>query len=142
MTSLVYLNGEMVPRDRARVSALDYGFLYGYGLFETMRSYQGRVFRLDRHLARLKRSAERLALASELEAYDLEQAVYRTLEANELADARIRITVSAGPGERGLAPPAGGQITVLVFAEELVLSPQAPRGFNIHVASPLLNESH
>ncbi|MEE8174029.1 MAG: aminotransferase class IV [Dehalococcoidia bacterium] len=121
MGDIVYLNGALVPRQEARISPFDRGFLYGYGIFETMRSYNGGVFRLDRHLARLRRSAERLALASELGAYDLEQAIYRTLEANNLADARIRLTVSAGPGERGLAPPAGGPITVLVFAEKLVL---------------------
>jgi len=125
MEDIVYFNGTLVPRQEAMVSPFDRGFLYGYGLFETMRSYKERVFRLDRHLTRLRLSAQRLALASELEAYDLEQAIYKTLEANKLADARIRLTVSAGPGERGLAPPVGGQITVLVFADELVLSPQA-----------------
>jgi branched-chain amino acid aminotransferase len=114
----------LVPRQEAMVSPFDRGFLYGYGLFETMRSYKERVFRLDRHLTRLRLSAQRLALASELEAYDLEQAVYRTLEANKLADARIRLTVSAGPGGRALAPPVGGLITVLVFAEKLLLSPE------------------
>ena len=125
MEDIVYLNGTLVPRQEAMVSPFDRGFLYGYGLFETMRSYKERVFRLDRHLTRLRLSAQRLALASELEAYDLEQAVYRTLEANKLADARIRLTVSAGPGGRALAPPVGGLITVLVFAEKLLLSPEA-----------------
>ena len=125
MEDIVYLNGTLVPRQEAMVSPFDRGFLYGYGLFETMRSYKERVFRLDRHLTRLRLSAQRLALASGLEAYDLEQAVYRTLEANKLADARIRLTVSAGPGGRALAPPAGGPITVLVFAEKLVQSSQA-----------------
>ena len=123
MADIVYLNGALVPYQEVRISSFDRGFLYGYGLFETMRSYQGRIFRLDRHLARLKRSAERLAFASALEAYDLEQAVYMTLEANKLGDARIRLTVSAGPGERGVAPPTDG-ITVLVFAERLALPAQ------------------
>ena len=77
------------------------------------------------HLARLERSAQRLALSSAVEAYDLGQAINMTLEANRLADARIRLTVSAGPGERALALPPGGQITVLVSAERLVLSSQA-----------------
>jgi len=140
MEDIVYLNGALVPRQEAMVSPFDRGFLYGYGLFETMRSYKGRVFRLDRHLARLQRSAERLALASELESYDLEQAIYRTLAANKLADARIRLTVSAGPGERGLAPPAGGLITVLVFAEKLVISPQAyEQGIRAALVSPRRN---
>ena len=123
MEGIVYLNGTLVSAQEAKISPFDRGFLYGYGLFETMRSYKGHVFRLDRHLARLKRSAALLALASELEAYDLEQAVYDTLEANRLKDARIRLTVSAGIGERGLAPPNLGSITVMVSAQKLDLPP-------------------
>ena len=64
-----------------------------------------------------------LALAAELEAYDLEQAIYKTLEANRLKDTRIRLTVSAGLGERGLAPPNLGPITVIVSAQKLDLPP-------------------
>lgn len=121
MEGIIYLNGTLAPAQEAKISPFDRGLLYGYGLFETMRSYNGRVFRLDRHLARLKRSAWVLALASELEAYDLEQAIYKTLEANQLKDARIRLTVSAGLGERGLAPPNLGPITVMVSAQKLSL---------------------
>lgn len=121
MEGIIYLNGTLVPAQEAKISPFDRGLLYGYGLFETMRSYNGRVFRLDRHLARLKRSAWVLALASELEAYDLEQAIYKTLEANQLKDARIRLTVSAGLGDRGLAPPNLGPITVMVSAQKLSL---------------------
>lgn len=123
MEEIVYLNGALVPRGEARLSSLDRGFLYGYGLFETMRSYGGRVFRLDRHLARLMSSAEKLGLVSELDPADLERAIYETLEANKLADARIRLTVSAGEGERRLAPPTSGKATIMVVAEKLVPPP-------------------
>ena len=119
---MVYLNGAVVPRSEAAISPLDRGFLYGYGLFETVRSYGGRVFRLDRHLARLMRSAETLALASQLDPADLERAVYTTIRANALDDARVRLTVGAGEGERGLAPPEAGGLTVLVVAEPLVVA--------------------
>jgi branched-chain amino acid aminotransferase group I len=140
MGDIVYLNGELMPRHEAMISPFDRGFLYGYALFETMRSYGGGVFRLERHLSRLWRSAERLALAAELEAYDLEQAVYRTLEANGLADARIRLTVSAGPGERGLSRPVGGSVMVLVSAEKLALSLQAyERGISAAIVSTRRN---
>lgn len=121
MVETVYLNGALVPRGKASISPFDRGFLYGYGLFETMRSYGGRVFRLDRHLARLMHSAEELGLASLLDAGELEQAVYRTLEANKLMDARIRLTVAAGEGERELAPPTSGTLTTLVAAEKLTV---------------------
>ncbi|MDY6916498.1 MAG: aminotransferase class IV [Chloroflexota bacterium] len=121
MAGVVYLNGRLMPADEARVSPLDRGLLYGYGLFETVRSYGGRVFRLDRHLARLMGGAETLALASGLDPAQLEQAMYRTVEANGLADARIRLTVTAGAGERSLGMPSPGSLTILVVAEPLHL---------------------
>ena len=121
MVETVYLNGALVPRGKASISPFDRGFLYGYGLFETMRSYGGRVFRLDRHLARLMHSAEELGLASQLDPVELEQAIYRTLEANGVPDARIRLTIGAGEGERGLSPPTSGTLTTLVAAEKLTV---------------------
>ena len=126
MGGLVYINGELVSRAEARISAFDRGYLYGYGLFETMRSYNGRVFALDRHLARLMRSARQLALDAALDLTELERGAYRTLEANDLSDARIRLTVTAGEGERGLSLPSGGSLTIVIVAEGLVLpTPQA-----------------
>jgi len=95
---IVYLNGSLMPLSQARLSPLDYGFLYGYGLFETMRAYSGRIFRLERHLARLSRSAKLLGI--DLESIpDLEKALYNTLQANNLSHARIRLTLSGGEGE-------------------------------------------
>ncbi len=137
MGDIVYLNGALVPRGEARVSPFDRGFLYGYGLFETMRSYSGRVFRLHRHLARLTRSAEKLNIAAALDAYGLEQAIYKTLEANKLADARIRLTVSAGEGGRGLAPPTSGAITVIVVAERLL--PPPPRVYDEGIRAAIVS---
>jgi len=126
MEVLIYINGALVPRGEAMISPFDRGILYGYGLFETMRSYGGRVFSLDRHLARLMHSADKIGLDASLDPATLRQAIHRTLEANKLMDARIRLTVLAGEGERGLAPPTSGMLTIIVVAEELVLpSPQA-----------------
>ncbi len=119
MDDIVYFNGALMPRGKARLSPFDRGFLYGYGLFETMRSYGGRVFRLDRHLARLMRSAQKLGLAVVLDPVELERAIYDTLTANKLSDARLRLTVSAGEGERRLVPPASGKATIVVVAEEI-----------------------
>ncbi len=123
MEVLIYLNGVLVPRGGARISPFDRGILYGYGLFETMRSYGGRVFSLDRHLARLMHSADKIGLDASLDPAALRQAIHKTLEANKLMDARIRLTVTAGEGERGLAPPTSGMLTIIVVAEELVLPP-------------------
>jgi len=116
MEEIVYLNGSLIPRSQARVSVFDYGFLYGYGLFETMRAYHGTIFLLERHLKRLSESAAVIGLSSRLADIDLTRACVDTLKANDLEDARIRLTVSGGkagsfPGYKSDANP-----TVLVVA--------------------------
>lgn len=141
MGELVYINGELVPRRDAKISVFDRGYLYGYGLFETMRSYNGRVFALDRHLARLTRSARQLALDAALDLTELERGVYRTLEVNKLFDARIRLTVTAGEGERDLLPPRSGRANVVIVAEKLGVPPPEAyeRGFRVVTASTRRN---
>jgi len=141
MEEIVYVNGALVPRQEARISPFDRGFLYGYGLFETMRSYGGGVFRLDRHLARLTRSAEKLGLASELDTYELEQSIYQTLKANKLANARIRLTVSAGEGEMTPDPLVPKEPTVLIMAKSYAPYPRRKyeEGFKAVVSSIRLN---
>ena len=114
MSEIVYLNGSLIPRSQASISALDYGFLYGFGLFETMRAYGGQVFRLDSHLNRLARSAEILGLP--IETPDLKGAVMDTIQANKLSDARVRITVSIGEGEMTPDPSTCNKPTVLILA--------------------------
>ena len=119
MGQLVYINGKMIAHDRAVVPALDRGLLYGYGLFETMRSYDGRVFRLDRHLDRLMKSAKALGIADVIDIVVLESGIADTLKANHLTDARIRLTVTAGEGERAIGLSASGKLTTIIVAEEL-----------------------
>ncbi len=128
---IIYLNGRLIPRSRATLSPFDHGFLYGYGLFETMRSYDGHIFRLDRHLARLRRSLGNLGLAEDIiSAPDtptgeesLETACLKVLEANGLRDARIRLTVTAGEGDMTPDPGTCREPTVLVTATNLVPLP-------------------
>jgi len=121
MEHLVYINGDIVSRDRASISVLDRGLLYGYGLYETMRSYHGHVFCLDRHLTRLVSSAGLLGIRDALEPQKLETGVLRTLKANGLDDARIRLTVTAGEGSRGLTLPSSGNVNIIITIEKLVL---------------------
>jgi branched-chain amino acid aminotransferase len=128
MGEIIYLNGQLVPRSKAKLSAFDHGFLYGYGLFETMRAYNGHIFRLDRHLARLRCSAQSLGLAHNVVASEakqsLETACTETLEANKLKDARLRLTVTAGEGSMTPDPGTCSSPTVLVTAQNLVPLPQ------------------
>lgn len=116
MEEIVYLNGSLIPRSKAWISAFDHGFLYGYGLFETMRAYGTRIFRLGRHLVRLTQAAEILGLASKLVTFDLEQAARDTLSANNLKDGSIRLTVSGGEGEMVPDPTTCRYPTVLIAA--------------------------
>jgi len=129
MAEIIYLNGRLVPRFEAKLSPFDHGFLYGYGLFETMRAYQGHIFRLDSHLTRLRCSAESIGLThsiltTEEGKQSLKAACMATLEANELKDARIRLTVSAGEGEMTPDPGTCSSPTVLITAQNIVPLPQ------------------
>ena len=117
MQEIVYLNGALTPRGQAKVPVLDYGFLYGYGLFETMRAYNGTVFRLESHLHRLAKSADKLGIPVEIE--KLNKAINDTLRANGLKEARVRLTVSAGEGGAVPDPCSCKTPTVLVMATSL-----------------------
>lgn len=123
MTEIIYFNGHLVPRAEAKLSPFDYGFLYGYGLFETMRAYEGHIFRLDRHLTRLRCSAESLGLRPKLDAFDLENACVETLQANKLKNARVRLTITAGEGDMTPDLNTCSNLTVLVAAKNFVPLP-------------------
>jgi branched-chain amino acid aminotransferase group I len=141
MEQIVYLNGSLVPRSQARISPFDLGFLYGYGLFETMRAYSGRVFRLEKHLERLSKSAKALSLP--LDAFDLKRACHDTLKANKLKEARIRLTVSIGEGEAAPDLPKHPRPTVLVVATSYTPPPtEAYRKGYKTVVSSIHQNSH
>jgi branched-chain amino acid aminotransferase len=121
---VIYLNGQLVSPEDAAIDPTDRGFLLGDGLFETLRAYGGRVPWLDRHLDRLAAGAAVLGIP--LPALDLGAAVVETLEANDLAtaDAALRITLTRGPGPRGLVPLATPRPTLMIAAHPL----QSPAG--------------
>jgi len=135
MSEIVYLNGSLIPRSQAKISVLDYGFLYGFGLFETMRAYGEQVFRLDSHLRRLAHSAEILGLP--IRVTDLKGAVMATIQANQLSDARIRITISIGEGSMVPDPDTCKQPTVLIMAGNYHPYPEQvyKKGFRAVVSS-------
>jgi branched-chain amino acid aminotransferase len=137
MEEIVYLNGSLVPSSHAHISVFDHGFLYGYGLFETMRAYHGKIFLLERHLKRLLSSAETIGLASGLAGIDLGRACRETLKANGLEDARLRLTVSNG--EADAFPWTGISTTPTVVVTARSYTPFSAekynQGFKIGVAS-------
>src|SRR4051794_12762294 len=93
---LVYLNGRLVPEDQATVSVFDAGLQHGVGLFETLRTYSGAFYRLADHVDRMLASADALKLQLNIARDELISAVKQTVTENELADARVRITVTRG----------------------------------------------
>ena len=117
MDPLIWLNGELVPAAAAKVSVLDRGLLYGDGLFETMRAYGGRIFRLDRHLQRLRAGAQALGINLSQSDADLSTATTEALVANVLDDASVRVAVTRGEGAGPL--PADTAPTVFVVARRL-----------------------
>lgn len=124
----VWLNGALVPLGAARIPAFDRGFLFGDGIYETVRAYGGRPFRLAEHLHRLALSARRLALRWPGGARPLVEGVRRVLAANGLGDARIRLVVTRGPGTPDLGGIAAARRpTIFIYALPYV--PPSPRAY-------------
>ena len=123
MGDRVWLNGELVKREDAKISVFDHGVLYGDGVFEGIRSYGGRIFRLKEHIRRLFDSANGIRLAIPLAAEELAQAIADTLQANGLADAYIRVVVTRGVGTLGLDPNRCQSPAVFIITDKIVLYP-------------------
>ncbi len=114
---LVYLNGHFVDREQALVSVFDHGFLYGDGIYETMRAYGGRLFLLKKHLTRLKRSADAISLRLPLPLEKIAEALNESLHINKLQDAYVRLHISRGPGDLGLDPALCAVPTMVIVAK-------------------------
>ena len=115
---LIYLDGKFVPREEAKISVFDHGFLYGDGVFEGIRAYNGRVFRLEEHLDRLYDSAKTIDLQVPVSKAEFGEIVLETLRKNNLREAYIRPIVSRGVGDLGLDPRKCPKPTIVVIAVE------------------------
>jgi branched-chain amino acid aminotransferase len=114
---LVYVDGRFFPREQAVVSVFDHGFLYGDGVYETMRAYDGRIHLLEKHMLRLRRSARAISLRLPLSRARLADALSETLNVNKLLNAYVRIQISRGPGEPGLDPALCPAPTMVIIAK-------------------------
>ncbi len=121
---IIYINGDYVPQEEARVSVLDRGYLYGDGVFEGIRAYNGRVFKLEEHIDRLFDSAHVLLLDIPLTPEELTGAVLETCRRNAITDGYIRIVVSRGVGDLGLDPNKCKKSTVVIIADRIQLYPE------------------
>ncbi len=115
---LVYINGEFFPESQAKVSIFDHGFLYGDGIFEGIRAYKGKVFKLKEHLDRLYDCAKAIDLKIPITREEFEKVILETLRKNKLKDAYIRPIVSRGIGDLGLDPRKCPQPNVIVITRE------------------------
>jgi branched-chain amino acid aminotransferase len=131
----IHLNGRLIEATAARIDPADRGLLLADGLFETLRVYDGRAFQLDAHLARLAAGAAALDLPMPS---DIAAAVTETLAANSLREASLRITLTRGPGQRGLLPPADPSPTLLIVGHPLGETP--PAALTAHISSIRRNE--
>lgn len=120
---LIFINGDLIPASKATVSVFDHGFLYGDGIFEGIRAYSGRVFKLKEHLDRLYDSAKALLLEIPYTKAELRDAVLHTVRLNGLQDAYIRLVISRGPGDLGLDPSKCIRPTVIIIADTIRLYP-------------------
>jgi len=121
---IVYLNGEFVPEEEAKVSVFDHGLLYGDGIFEGIRAYHGRVFKLKEHLDRLYFGARAIMLDIPLTKEEMQEVVLETLRRNNLRDAYIRLVVTRGKGDLGLDPKKCEKPTVFCIAAGIQLYPE------------------
>jgi branched-chain amino acid aminotransferase len=120
----IYLDGKFVDSAEAKVSVFDHGLLYGDGVFEGIRLYGGNIFRLEEHLERLEYSAKAILLQSPLTRAELSWATCETCRQNSLTDAYIRLVITRGVGDLGLAPWLCPKPTVFIIASKISLYPQ------------------
>jgi len=116
--SWVYIDGRFVPAEEAAVSVYDHGLLYGDGVFEGIRAYNGRVFRLEDHVKRLYDSARAIMLEIPITEEDMCTVILETLRKNELSDAYIRPIVTRGKGDLGLDPRKCAKPTIIVVSQK------------------------
>jgi branched-chain amino acid aminotransferase len=123
MSRKIYITGKLVPQEDAKISVFDHGLLYGDGVFEGLRTYGGKVFRLEEHVERLYDSAKAIWLTIPMTPQEMSDAVYDTVRANDLEDGYIRLIVTRGAGSLGLDPNKCSNPQVIIIADAIALYP-------------------
>ena len=120
----IYIDGSFYPESEAKISVFDHGLLYGDGVFEGIRFYNGKVFRLEEHMERLYKSAAAIALTVPLDTPALTEALLETIRRNRLTDGYIRLVVTRGKGDLGLSPWNCPKPTIIIVAAKITLYPE------------------
>ncbi|MBO0699612.1 MAG: branched-chain-amino-acid transaminase, partial [Zavarzinella sp.] len=137
----VYINGKLYDRDEAKVSVYDHGFLYGDGVFEGIRVYNGKVFRHQEHIDRLYESAKSIALEIPIPPGEMLKAVEDTVKANNKVEGYIRLVVSRGPGNLGL-DPRSCKPNVIIIVDDIALYPKELYENGLKIVTSSLIRNH
>lgn len=114
----IFIDGKFYDKEDAKISVFDHGFLYGDGVFEGIRAYNGKIFRLDEHIDRIYNSADYIKLKIPMTKEEIKNVIYETLKINNLTNAYIRVVVSRGVGDLGLDPRKCPKPSVIIIAQE------------------------
>lgn len=143
MAFKVSINGELFDKEDAKISVYDHGLLYGDGVFEGMRSYGGRVFRLEEHLDRLWASAKAIWLEIPIARAELGRQIHELLKTNGISDGYVRLVVTRGAGTLGLDPNRTSNPQIIIITDHIALYPEEfyENGLEIVTASTIRNHS-
>jgi len=141
MSLKVWIDGKLLDKDDAKVSVYDHGLLYGDGVFEGIRVYNGRIFKCEQHLGRLWDSAKTIRLAIPYTRDELRAAMEQTVKANNFTDCYIRLVVTRGVGYLGLSPAKCARPTAFVITDTIEMYPKEmyERGMSVITASVIRN---
>lgn len=120
----VYINGKLYPKEDAKISVFDHGLLYGDGVFEGIRCYNGRMFKFSEHIDRLYNSARAIYLEIPMTKEEIKNAVKDTLDANNMKDSYIRLVVTRGIGKLGLDPFNCSKPQIIIITDLIELYPR------------------
>ncbi|MFC1738242.1 branched-chain-amino-acid transaminase [Planctomycetota bacterium] len=137
----IWLNGELVEQENAKISVLDHGLLYGDGVFEGIRVYNGSIFELEAHIKRLFQSAKAIRLEVSMDKDEIIKATKKTVEANNVVDGYIRMVVTRGIGTLGLNPFICEDASIFIIADNIQLYPEElyEKGMKIISATTVRN---
>src|ERR1700737_2742214 len=124
MNLKIYIDGNFYDQAEAKISVFDHGLLYGDGVFEGIRFYNDRVFRLEEHIERLWHSAQAIALELPMSKSELIAATLETIRQNDLHDGYIRLVLTRGVGSLGLSPDSCRRPSVIIIASTIALYPE------------------
>jgi branched-chain amino acid aminotransferase len=142
MSRQVYISGKFVPQEEAKISVFDHGLLYGDGVFEGIRSYRGKVFRLREHIGRLYESAKAIWLEIPMSQEAMCDAVNEAVRVNKIEDGYIRLVITRGAGTLGLDPNRCSDPQVIIIADTIALYPKELYEKGLEIVTVSVQRTH